>query len=133
MWDLAHAVWQFTPVCDDADPWLGDWPSTPDRSARIAALVGGYQLSADRADELADMVVEVIAGCRRSVVRKIAAEIPAFVQMGREGILEALESQRRAALRSDLDHDVIPVPLDERGHLGLVQALGAREEYCRDC
>ncbi|WP_420446124.1 phosphotransferase family protein [Candidatus Poriferisodalis sp.] len=23
MWDLAHAVWQFAPVCDDADRWLG--------------------------------------------------------------------------------------------------------------
>ncbi|WP_423916964.1 phosphotransferase [Candidatus Poriferisodalis sp.] len=97
MWDLAHAVWQFAPVCDDADPWLGDWPSTPDRSARIAALVGGYRLSADRAHGLADMVVEVIAGCRRSVVCKIAAGIPAFVQMEREGILAALDSQHRAA------------------------------------
>ena len=97
MWDLAHAAWQFAPVCDDADRWLGDWPSPPDRSARIAALVGGYRLSADRADELADMVVEVIAGCRRSVVRKIAAGIPAFVQMGREGILETLDNQHRAA------------------------------------
>ena len=38
MWDLAHAVWQFAPVCDDADPWLAGWPSTPDRSARRAAL-----------------------------------------------------------------------------------------------
>ena len=97
MWDLAHAVWQFGPVCDDADPWLGDWPSPPDRSARIAALVGGYRLGADRAGELADMVIEVIAGCRRSVVRKIAAGIPAFVQMEREGILATLDSQHRAA------------------------------------
>ena len=97
MWDLAHAVWQFAPVCDDADRWLGGWPSPPDRSARIAALVGGYRLSADRADELADMVAEVIAGCRRSVVRKIAAGIPAFIQMECEGILETLDSQHRAA------------------------------------
>lgn len=66
MWDLAHAVWQFAPVCDDADQWLGGWPSSPDRSARIAALVGGWRLGAERADELADMVVEVIAGCARS-------------------------------------------------------------------
>ena len=97
MWDLAHAVWQFAPVCDDADPWLGGWASPPDRSARIAALVGGYRLSADRADELADMVVEVIVGCRRSVVRKIAAGIPAFVQMERKGILETLDRQHGAA------------------------------------
>ena len=64
MWDLAHAVRQFAPVCDDADPWLGGWPSPPDRSARIAALVGGYRLGAERADELADMVV--VDGCARS-------------------------------------------------------------------
>ncbi|MCY3894355.1 MAG: hypothetical protein OXF65_13805 [Acidimicrobiaceae bacterium] len=66
MWDLAHAVWQFAPVCDDADRWLGGWPSPPDWSARIAALVGGYRLGAERADELADMVVEVISGRRRT-------------------------------------------------------------------
>ena len=97
MWDLAHAVWQFTPICDDADPLLGAWPIPPDRSTRIAALVGGYGLSHSRPDEFADMVVEVIAGIRRSVVRKIAAGIPAFVQMEREGILETLDSQHRAA------------------------------------
>ncbi|WP_420446119.1 phosphotransferase [Candidatus Poriferisodalis sp.] len=97
MWDLAHAVWQFAPVCDDADRRLGGWPSPPDRSARIAALAGGYRLGAGRADELAAMVVEVIAGCTRAVVRKIAAGIPAFVQMEREGILATLDSQHRAA------------------------------------
>ena len=96
MWDLAHAVWQFAPVCGDADRWLEGWPSAPDRSARIAALVGGYGLGAGRADELADMVAEVIAGCRRAVVRKIAAGVPAFVQMEREGIVATLDSQHRA-------------------------------------
>ena len=60
-------------------------------------MVGGYRLRADRADELADMVTEVIAGCRRSVVRKIAAGIGAFIQMEREGVLETLDSQHRAA------------------------------------
>ncbi len=97
MWDLAHAVWQFAPVCGDADRWLEGWPGAPDRSARIAALVGGYGLGAGRADELADMVAEVIAGCRRAVVRKIAAGVPAFVQMEREGILATLDIQHRAA------------------------------------
>ena len=67
------------------------------RLRRIASLVGGYGLSHDRADELADMVVEVIDGIKRSVVRKIAARIPAFVQMEREDILETLSSQHQAA------------------------------------
>ncbi len=97
MWDLAHAVWQFAPVCGDADRWLEGWPSAPDRSARIAASVGGYGLGAGRADELADMVAEVIAGCRRAAVHKIAAGIAAFVQMEREGLLATLDSQHRAA------------------------------------
>ena len=97
MWDLAHAVWQFAPVCGDADQWLEGWPSTPDRSARIAALVGGYGPGAGGADELAAMVVEVIAGCTRAMVRKIAAGIPAFVQMDSDGILATLDSQHRAA------------------------------------
>lgn len=54
-------------------------------------------MGAGRADELADMVAEVIAGCRRAVVRKIAAGVPAFIQMEREGILATLDSQHRAA------------------------------------
>ena len=82
---------------DGSDRWLDGWPSPPDRSARIAALVGGCRLGAGRADELAVMVAEVIAGCTRAVVRKIAAGIPAFVQMEREGILATLDSQHRAA------------------------------------
>ncbi len=43
------------------------------------------------------MVVEVIAGCTRAVVRKIAAEVPSFVLMERKGILATLDSQHRAA------------------------------------
>ena len=107
MWDLAHAVWQFPPVCDDADRWLDGWPNPPDRPARIAALVGGHRLGAGRADQLADMVVEVIAGCRRSVVRKIAAGNPTFTPMERDGILATLDSQNRAAiqLRAPVAHD----------------------------
>ncbi|WP_423916856.1 phosphotransferase [Candidatus Poriferisodalis sp.] len=122
MWDLAHAVWQFAPVCDNADPWLGGWPSPSDRSARIAALVGGYRLSADRADELADMVAGVIAGITGSVVRKIAAGIPAFVQLEREGVLEALDSQHRAAeqLHSLIAQAVVADPASaESTHLAV--------------
>ena len=63
MWDLAHAVWRFAAVCNDADRWLGGWPNPPDRSGCIAALVGGYRLGAERTDEFAGMVV---AGCARS-------------------------------------------------------------------
>ena len=97
MWDLGHAVWQFGPVCHDADPLVRDWPAPPNRSERIAALVGGYRLRASQARQLGDMVVEVIAGCHRSVVRKAAAGIPAFVRLRDEGVLDELDSQRQAA------------------------------------
>ena len=76
LWDLGHAVWQFTPVCDDKDPWIREWPDTPDRSARIAALVRGYRLDHSQAQELAEMVVEVVAGVGRSAARKATAGIP---------------------------------------------------------
>ena len=99
MWDLGHAVWQFGPVCDDGDPWLRDWPAPPERSERIAALVRGYRLERSEAEQLASMVVEVIAGCSRSVARKAAAGIPAFVRIRDEGVLGHLDSQRRAAER----------------------------------
>ena len=97
MWDLGHAVWQFGPVCDDTDPWLQDWPASPNRSERIAALLRGYRLERSEAEQLPEMVVEVIAGCRRSVASKAAAGIPAFVRMRDEGVLDDLERQRRAA------------------------------------
>ena len=99
VWDLGHAVWQFAPICRDDDPWLRDWPEPPDRSARIAALCRGYRLDAPEARCLGDVVVEVIAGCRRSVVRKAAAGIPAFVALRDEGVLDELDDQRRAAER----------------------------------
>ena len=66
-------------------------------SERIAALVGGYRLGESQARQLGDMVVEVIAGCHRSVARKAAAGIPAFVRLRNEGVLDDLDNQRQAA------------------------------------
>ena len=97
LWDLGHALWQFAPVCDDDDPWLQCWPDNPDRAARITALVRGYRLTPSEAQQLSEMVVEVIAGCHRSVARKAAAGIPAFARMEREGVLDVLTSQLQAA------------------------------------
>ena len=97
LWDLGHALWQFAPVCDDDDPWLQQWPSAPDRAARITALVRGYRLAPSEAQQLPEMVSEVIAGCHRSVARKAAAGVPAFARMEREGILNILESQHQAS------------------------------------
>ena len=39
----------------------------------------------------------VIAGCHRSVARKAAAGIPAFVRIRDEGALDELDNQRQAA------------------------------------
>lgn len=97
VWDLAHAVWQFGPICDDDDTLVRGWPAPPNRSERIAALVGGYRLEASQAPPLADRVVNVIAGIRRSVDRKAAAGSPAFVRMRDEGVLDDLDRQRQAA------------------------------------
>ena len=97
MWDLGHAVWQFGPVCDEGDALVRDWPTPPNRSERIAALVGGYRLGESQARQLGDMVVEVIAGCHRSVAHKAAAGIPAFVRLRNEGVLDDLDNQRQAA------------------------------------
>lgn len=97
LWDVGHAVWQFGPVCGHDDPWLSDWPGIPDLSTRIAALAGGYRLAPSECWRLADMVVEVIAGCHRSVARKAAAGMPAFVRMRDEGVLHDLDRQQLAA------------------------------------
>ena len=97
LWDLGHALWQFAPVCDDNDPWLQQWPDDPNRAARITALVSGYRLTPSEAQHLPEMVIEVIDGCHRSVARKAAAGIPAFVRMEREGTLDVLASQLQAA------------------------------------
>ncbi|MXZ85053.1 MAG: phosphotransferase [Acidimicrobiia bacterium] len=97
IWDLGHALWQFAPICDDDDPLLQHWPAPPDRTGRITALVRGYRLAPSEAQQLPEMVCEVIAGCHRSVARKAAAGIPAFARMEREGTLEVLASQLQAA------------------------------------
>ena len=97
LWDLGHALWQFAPICGDDDPWLQQWPSPPDRSGRITALVRGYRLAPSEAQHLPEMICEVIAGCHRSVARKAAAGIPAFARMEREGTLDILTSQLQAA------------------------------------
>ena len=97
LWDFAHALWQFGPVCDDDDPWFQQWPDQPNRAARITALVRGYRLALSEAQQLPEIVSEVIAGCHRSVVRKAAAGIPAFVRMENEGALDVLASQLQAA------------------------------------
>ena len=99
MWDLGHAVWQFGPICDDGDPWLRDWPAPPNRSERIAALLRGYGPRRSESRALADMVIEVIGGCRRSVARKADAGVPAFVRLRDEGVLDDLDNQRQAAER----------------------------------
>ena len=97
LWDVGHALWQFAPICEDDDPWLQQWPSPPERSTRITALVRGYRLAPSEAQQLPEMVSEVIAGCHRSVVRKAAAGIPAFARMKREGALNELANQLQAA------------------------------------
>lgn len=99
LWDLGHALWQFAPVCEDNDPWLQQWPDQPNQAARITALVRGYRLAPSEAQQLPEMVVEVIAGCHRSVARKAAAGIPAFARMEREGTLDVLTGQLQAAKR----------------------------------
>ena len=97
IWDLAHAVWQFGPVCADTHPSVRDWPELPNRSERIAALLSGYRLGASEAQHLSDMVVQVIAGIGRSVARKADAGISAFVRLKEEGVLDDLEDQLRTA------------------------------------
>ena len=97
MWDLGHAVWQFGPICGDNDPVVKDWPAAPNRSERIAALLRGYRLEARQGSHLGSMVVEVIDGCRRSVGRKAAAGMPAFVRMKDEGVMDDLDRHRQAA------------------------------------
>jgi len=70
----------------------------------MAALVRGYRLDAAQARHLADRVVDVIAGIRRSVDRKAAAGSPAFVRMRDEGVLDDLDCHRQAA---KLQHSLI--------------------------
>jgi len=96
-WDLAHAVWQFGPICADNDPLVRDWPAPPNRSERIVALLSGYRLDSSQAQHLSDMVIKVIDGIRRSVVRKAASGIPAFVRLKNEGVLDDLDDHRQAA------------------------------------
>ena len=58
---------------------------------------GGYRLALSEAQQLPEIVSEVIAGCHRSVARKAATGIPALVRMEREGVLDVLTGQLQAA------------------------------------
>ncbi len=104
----ALAVRQFAPVSDDADRLLGGWPSPPDRSARIAALVGGCRLGAERADELSDMAVEVVAGRRHTAISWIGVQGYRHVRGGEEAVDLSgrvscrTSSQRRCVARVSL-------------------------------
>ena len=71
-------------------------PAPPNRSERIVALLSGYRLDSSQAQHLSDMVIEVIDGIRRSVVRKAASGIPAFVRLKDEGVLDDLDDHRQA-------------------------------------
>ena len=97
LWDLGHAIWQFGPVCPNDDLWLSSSPALPDRRERIRALVGGYGVDPGGANEIARMVEDVIAGCRRSVERKAAAGSKPFKRMIAEGMLTRLDGQLEAA------------------------------------
>ncbi len=96
LWDLGHAIWQFGPVCPDGDPRLSSSPQLLYRRERIGALARGYGDEA-AADRIAPIVEDVIAGCRRSLVRKAAAGSKPFMRMITEGMLGRLDSQLGAA------------------------------------
>ena len=97
LWDLGHALWQFAPVCDDDDPGSSSGHLRSNGVSASPPSYAGYRLAPSEASRLPEMVSEVVAGCHRSVARKAAAGIPAFVRMEREGTLDVLARQLQAA------------------------------------
>lgn len=96
LWDLAHAVWQFTPIRPARHP-DGQLYELAQQLARAQALVDGYGPSAQQRPVLHEWIRNVIRGCRHGVENKAAEGQPAFVALVDRGVLDELDLEARYA------------------------------------
>lgn len=101
VWDVAHAVWQFTPVLADGDFAASGWRNAPLLSSqmeRMRLLIDGYGLgSAERAGFA--MVLALRIEATATGIRRLAdAGEPVFGRLVTDGTVDAIERSRRWTL-----------------------------------
>lgn len=96
LWDLAHAVWQFTPIRPARRP-DGQPYELEQQLARAQALVEGYGLSGQQRPLLPEWIRNVIRACRHGVENKAAEGQSAFVALVERGVLDELDLEARYA------------------------------------
>lgn len=88
VWDVAHAVWQFTPIVDDGR-------MSPDRRfARVAMLVDGYGLDTGDRARLAEVLVLRIDATATGIRRLAAAGHPLHAHFVADGVVDTIERAR---------------------------------------
>lgn len=98
VWDVAHGVWQFTPVLADRDYAASGWPDAPSLASwlrRMRLLIDGYGLGgAERAGFAAVLALRIEANA--TGIRRLAAEgEPVFTRLVDDGTVDAIERSRR--------------------------------------
>lgn len=101
VWDVAHAVWQFTPVLSDRDWAASGWSQEPPlalRLGRMRLLIDGYGLgSAERARFAAVLALRIEATA--TGIRRLAgAGEPVFGRLVLDGTVDAIERSHRWTL-----------------------------------
>jgi hypothetical protein len=84
-WDVAHALWRFVPLYQDAafGSRDGDFGTPAEQGRRAAVLCDAYGL-AERAD-LLDLVERRIQVTHDTLAARAAAGVPAYLRLWREG------------------------------------------------
>jgi len=101
LWDVAHTVWQFTPVLADRDWAVSGWPREPSlasRLGRMRLLIDGYGLGpSERAGFAAILALRIERTA--TGIRRLAAEgDPVCAQLEADGVVDQIERSHRWAL-----------------------------------
>jgi len=92
-WDLAHAAWQFVPLVDDEACRRRGWARPPDRPARLRRLADAYGAPLAVRAELVALAQRRMLASVEGIERRAAAGEPAFRQLAREGVPEAIRRE----------------------------------------
>lgn len=115
VWDLAHALWQFTPLGDDSARPDAGWTTTPSLAQRIAraqVLLDGYGLGQDQRAGMAGVVALRMQRTHDGIDTLAAGGNPAIVRLRDRGVLEEIVRDREWVL---LHADQFDAGISERG------------------
>lgn len=101
VWDVVHAVWQFTPVLADHDWAASGWPHPPSlasRLRRMRLLVDGYGLDAAQRAGFAAVLALRIEATAAGIRTLAEAGEAVFARLVADGTVDQIERSRDWAL-----------------------------------